>query len=207
MLALLFWFWLYSWLGWPVHSIGICQCIDYVQKDIFAQFVDCLIQTGAHSTYIYRVQSTVWRLPNYWPPTSSPPSECVLTPHQRRGYTLAGRWGGGGQYLNISEENRHWIGFLQYNPSTDWSHVLAGWYGIYGTSTCRVYVCQWQCHVLAGWYTTKSCTGLLTHNGGIYWLTDTKQRHLLAHWYITGSCVGLLIHNRVMYGLTDTYDT
>ncbi len=39
----------------------------------------------AQSTYIYRVQSSVWRLPNYWPPTPSPPSECVLPPHQRRG--------------------------------------------------------------------------------------------------------------------------
>ncbi len=34
------------------------------------------------STYIYRVhmQNSVWRLPNYWPPTPSPHSECVLPP-------------------------------------------------------------------------------------------------------------------------------
>ncbi len=32
-------------------------------------------------TYIYRVQSNVWRLPKYWPPIPSPPSECVLPPH------------------------------------------------------------------------------------------------------------------------------
>ncbi len=38
-----------------------------------------------HSSYIYRVQSSVLRLPNYWPPTPSPPSECVLLPpHQWR---------------------------------------------------------------------------------------------------------------------------
>jgi hypothetical protein len=45
---------------------------------------------------IYRVQSNVCRLPKYWPPPPSPPSECVLPPHQRRGgtHTLAGRWGG-----------------------------------------------------------------------------------------------------------------
>jgi hypothetical protein len=36
------------------------------------------------STYIYRVQSSVWRLTNYWRPTPSPPSECVLPPQQRR---------------------------------------------------------------------------------------------------------------------------
>jgi hypothetical protein len=52
---------------------------------------------SAQSIYIYRVQSSVWRLPNCWPPTPSPPSECVLPPHQSGGgYTLAGRWGGGG---------------------------------------------------------------------------------------------------------------
>jgi hypothetical protein len=56
---------------------------------------------ASQSTYIYstehRVQISVWRLPNYWHPTPSPPSECVLRPHQRQGgYTLAGWWGGGG---------------------------------------------------------------------------------------------------------------
>jgi hypothetical protein len=41
----------------------------------------------AQSTYMRRVQSCAWRLPKYWPPTplSSPTSECVLPPHQRRG--------------------------------------------------------------------------------------------------------------------------
>ncbi len=39
---------------------------------------------GATKYLQYRVQSSVWRLPNYWPPTPSPPSECVLPPHQRR---------------------------------------------------------------------------------------------------------------------------
>ncbi len=42
----------------------------------------------AKSTYIYRVQSSVCRLPNYWPPTPSIPSECVLPSHQRLGYTV-----------------------------------------------------------------------------------------------------------------------
>ncbi len=69
------------------------------------------------STYIhvYRVQSSVWRLPNYWPPTPSPPSECVFPPHQRRGGTHSP--GGEGWGVNISEDARHWIGLLQYNPS------------------------------------------------------------------------------------------
>jgi len=54
---------------------------------------------------------------NIDPPSPSTPSECVLPPHQRRkGYTLAGRWGGGEG--NISEDARHWIGLIQFNPST-----------------------------------------------------------------------------------------
>ncbi len=43
------------------------------------------------STYICRVQSSVWRLLKYCPPTPSPPSECVLPPHQRRGVQTRGR--------------------------------------------------------------------------------------------------------------------
>ncbi len=54
----------------------------------------------AQNTYIYRLQSSIRRLPNYWPPTPSPPSECVLPPHQRRGdtHSPAGE-GVGGQYF------------------------------------------------------------------------------------------------------------
>jgi hypothetical protein len=45
----------------------------------------------------------------------STPSEFVLPPHQRRrGYNSPGGEGG----INISEDARHWIGLLQYNPST-----------------------------------------------------------------------------------------
>ncbi len=54
------------------------------------------------STYICRVQSSVWRLPKYWPPTPSPTSECVLLPpHQKRGVHThrAVRGWGGGQYF------------------------------------------------------------------------------------------------------------
>ncbi len=73
----------------------------------------------AQSTYICRVQSSVWRLPKYWPPTPSPPSVWVLPLHQRRGVhtrRAVRGWGGGG--VNILEDARHWIGLLQYNPST-----------------------------------------------------------------------------------------
>jgi hypothetical protein len=60
-------------------------------------------------TYIeYRAVSGVLR--TIEPPTPSPPSECVLPPPQSR--AVRG-WG-----VNISEDARHWIGLLQYNPST-----------------------------------------------------------------------------------------
>ncbi len=50
------------------------------------------------STYIYRVQSSVWRLPNYWPPPS-PPGE-------RRGEdTLAERWRGGESIFRKMPDN------------------------------------------------------------------------------------------------------
>ncbi len=54
----------------------------------------------AQSTYICRVQSCVCHLPNYWPPTPSPPSDCVLPRTKGWGvlYTLARGWGGG-QYF------------------------------------------------------------------------------------------------------------
>ncbi len=71
------------------------------------------------STYICRVQSSVWRLPKYWPPTPFPPSECVLPPHQRRGYTLAGRWGGGGSIFWKTPDIGLASYLLQYNLSTD----------------------------------------------------------------------------------------
>ncbi len=49
------------------------------------------------------------------PPPSHPAS--VSSPRTKGGgYTLAGRWGGGGG-VNILEDARHWIGLLQFNLS------------------------------------------------------------------------------------------
>ncbi len=73
-------------------------------------------RASAQSTYIYRVQSSVWHLQKYWLPPPSPPSECVLPPHHRRG--LHTRRAVRGWRVNISEDDRQWIGLLQYNPST-----------------------------------------------------------------------------------------
>ncbi len=38
------------------------------------------VVSNPQSTHICRVQSCAWRLPKYWPPPLSPPSECVLPP-------------------------------------------------------------------------------------------------------------------------------
>ncbi len=65
----------------------------------------------AGKTYVLAtkyLQSSVWRLPNYWPPTPSPPSECVLPPHQS--CALAGRWGGGGSIFRKTPD----IGLASY---------------------------------------------------------------------------------------------
>ncbi len=45
-------------------------------------------------TYVCRVQSCVLRLPKYWPPTPLS-TQRVCPPPAPKGYTLAGRWGGG----------------------------------------------------------------------------------------------------------------
>jgi hypothetical protein len=81
----------------------------------------------SQSTDICRVQSTVWRLPKYWPPP--PPSPL----HPARVSSPRTKDGGGTQYtrravrgwgVNILEDARHWIGLLQYNPSTPKIHQL-----------------------------------------------------------------------------------
>ncbi len=92
-------------LGWPPFTF-VCPPLPPFPSA-------CLVP---QSTYIDRVQSSVWRLQNYRPPTHTPPSEYVLPMHNGGGYTLAvqGRaWG-----VNILEDARHWIGLLQYNSST-----------------------------------------------------------------------------------------
>ncbi len=101
----------------PLRAAPAANIAAYIAP--LAPFAPLLAPVGvlSQSTYIYRVQSSVWRLPNYWPPTPSPPSKSVLPPHQRReGGTHSP--GGEGVWVNISEDARHWIGLLKYNPST-----------------------------------------------------------------------------------------
>ncbi len=63
----------------------------------------------------YRAVSGIFRNRNYWPPPRSTQRVCPL-PHQRRGVHTRRAVRGWG--VNISEDARHWIGLLQYNPST-----------------------------------------------------------------------------------------
>ncbi len=89
-----------------LHSVG---CLSLRLHKMYLAF-------QPQSIYICRVQSSVLRLPKYWPPTPRP-SECVLPPYQRLGGTHSpGREGV--VWVNILEDARHWIGLLQFNPST-----------------------------------------------------------------------------------------
>jgi hypothetical protein len=90
------------------HTVGILYvcgvaigyiCMSYVRLEL-----ECGDGRGegviSQSTYVCIVQSSVWHLPKYWPSPPSPPSECVLPPHQRRGGTHSlGGEGEGGQYF------------------------------------------------------------------------------------------------------------
>ncbi len=67
-------------------------------------------ECNLQSIYIFRVQNSVLRLPNYWPPART-----------EGGHT---RWVERGWGVNISEDARHWIGLLQYTPST-MQHLLS----------------------------------------------------------------------------------
>ncbi len=79
-------------------------------------------QVSPLSTYVCRVQRSVWRLLKYWPPSHLSTQRVCPPPHQRRGGTHS--LGGEGwvvNIFNILEDARHWIGLLQYNRSTRWA--------------------------------------------------------------------------------------
>jgi hypothetical protein len=66
-------------------------------------------------TYIeYRAVSGVFRTID--PPPPLPPAS--VSSHRTKGEVVPTRWPVRGWGVNISEDARHWIGLLQYNPST-----------------------------------------------------------------------------------------
>ncbi len=88
------------------------------------------LSLAAQSTYIYRVQSCVWRLTNYWPPTPlSTQRVCPPPAAKANGSTLAGRWGGGGSIVRKTPD----IGFASYSiiplrvPETTWWLLISKW--------------------------------------------------------------------------------
>ncbi len=71
--------------GIPAHQ-GLPSC-----------WVTLFVLLTKYLRYICRVQSCVWRLPKYWPPTPPLHPASVSSPRTKSGgYTLAGRWGVGG---------------------------------------------------------------------------------------------------------------
>ncbi len=91
--------------------------LEYADKGSLHQVgMQALVAFYTQSTYIYRVQSSVWRLPNYWPPTPSPPSKCVLTPPQ-------GGWGGG----HTRSALRKTLKNCPTRLSLRWKIAYAGW--------------------------------------------------------------------------------
>jgi hypothetical protein len=79
---------------------------------------DCVL---TQSTCIYRVQSSVWRLPNYWTPPLSTQWVCPSTASKAEGEHTSRAVRGWG--VNISEDARHCIGLLPYTPSTVLDHL------------------------------------------------------------------------------------
>ncbi len=77
----------------------------------------CTRQSEAQNTYIYRVQSSVWRFRTIDPSPPIHPASVSYLRSKVGGYSPGGEgvvvW-----WVNISEDARHLIGLLQYNPST-----------------------------------------------------------------------------------------
>jgi hypothetical protein len=75
--------------------------------DTSGQMLDSTIcRSKSQSTYIYGVQGSVWRLPNYWPSTVHPLSTQRERPPPalKAWYTLTGRRGGGGSIFRKTSD-------------------------------------------------------------------------------------------------------
>ncbi len=106
-----------------MSSIYVNWTLSYpysIALDVISRsFPSCNTNTNifnAQSTCICRVQSSVWRLLNYWAPTPSPPRECVLPPFLCGGYTHT-RPAVRGQYFG-RRQTLEWPLTVLYNPST-----------------------------------------------------------------------------------------
>ncbi len=95
------------------HMLWWLRCLVLVQ-DCFASAGDQEHQV--HKELTYKEYRSVYGVFRTIDPPSPLPLASVSSPRTKGGgYTLARRWGGGGQYFG---RRQHWIGLLQYNPST-----------------------------------------------------------------------------------------
>ncbi len=74
-------------------------------------------------------------------PLPPPSPQRVCPPPAPKAYTLAGRWG-----VNILEDARHWIGILQYNPSTERGNIGVTRVAGKVNKECRVPPRPLDCH-------------------------------------------------------------
>ncbi len=99
----------------PLPTPELFISLTYSVSSVRHIFPDLLTPPHKVLTYIeYRAVSGVFGTIDPHPPLH--PASVSSLHTKGGGYTLAGRWGGGG--VNISEDARHWIGLLQSNPFT-----------------------------------------------------------------------------------------
>ncbi len=106
----------YHWLTLGAQGpllVGNNICLLERQRVSFPPIASFPFQPWMYSqsTYICRVQSSVWPL--------SPPPPTPFSTHRVCPPGGTHSLGGEGVVVNILEDARHWIGLLQYNPSTD----------------------------------------------------------------------------------------
>jgi hypothetical protein len=141
----------------------------------------------SQSTYICRVQSSVWRLPKILTPHPlSTQRMCPpLAPKEGGGYTLAG---GEGVGVNILEDARHWIGLLQFNPSTmemRQQHAIALCPQFCGSDVHCTYLRIVSTHCRT-WSRTRGNMHRLVFFPRIFKGTVYRRKKVLPAWNIVG---------------------
>ncbi len=104
--------WQRLWRAWWSVNLSSRRPIPWVLVSAVAHAAAAAVK-GLHHTYVEdRAVSCVFQ--NIDPQSPSPPSECVLLPHPRRGgvHTHRGRWGGGGSIFGRRQSD---IGLASYS--------------------------------------------------------------------------------------------
>ncbi len=110
-------------ISFPVPCISFSGKVEvrYVYQFIYKVVQNTVCLPYKVLTYVeYRAVSGVFRTIDPRPPPSLPLARVCPPPAPKAGgYTLAGRWGGGGSILRKTPDIG--LGLLQYNPSTTYS--------------------------------------------------------------------------------------